>query len=905
MEKNFFYNFFELFFEREEKKLGIGIKCSEINEIRKIDRGNIKKEIIKAMSHVGFRCLLLEFHVCDQSGKLDGKNIREKLDCYQNIFLSDKGYCESVLKVYPELEGICQDMAEKQIILIWKMFLRLRKDKPEIEKKLLGGKKFKEVKKIRMGQGDPHCGGRSVIKLYLDCGMSIFYKFHSAVNGKVFYGLMERIERNQNSYDGIYQYIDCGEYSWVKEVKYQAYSSEGQIRLFFERIGMMAGVSYLLGSHDLHYQNLIAYGEYPLLVDLENLFQTDEESFRIGESLRLSYSVLNSNLFPMSMQAGRFCAVTGGNGDRAQYEVPMLHMDDEDIAVVYEKPEMGKGRNLPKRGKEAVEVIKYLAEIEKGFDRAYQYFQCTGRDKIQEILKEDIVSRHLVHGTQLYYHILEASYHPSLMMERGGREAFIRRICPSGQLREWEIADLMAGDIPYFYRKADRRSLFTSSGEEIRDYFKETVLEAVVRRKDAMNDEDRRLQHKLIRSSLELSNLNEKALENGVYFCEEGKGEETEWMDIALEMADRIAGNAVWNEDKTKVTWLTWKCSAKKEVNVVIDVTDYYLYEGMAGIIVFMRAMNLECGRYDKLCNAAESALFKYTDGILDGTGKTASRYTGAYCGESSIVYAYQILYGMTGNRNYLSYAEKHTEIVMGLIEEDVSYDILYGNAGAILVLCNMYELTQENKYLEYAQKAECFLRRHLYMCEKGAYYMGHGLDAPCAGMAHGNSGFIMSYGRLFRYIKETAYKEILDSLIDYENAAFLKRISEGYQTDWESSDLPSWCHGDMGIALAYLDLKENTGAVFDSETSVVLGRIRKIAGNAKLRRSMSLCHGNIGNLLMMEQFAFCFREQELAMVHEFRKKVKGAWKRGGIIMEIEKRNWGLMGGCAGIRYGY
>ena len=66
----------------------------------------------------------------------------------------------------------------------------------------------------------------------------------------------------------------------------------------------------------------------------------------------------------------------------------------------------------------------------------------------------------------------------------------------------------------------------------------------------------------------------------------------------------------------------------------------------------------------------------------------------------------------------------------------------------------------------------------------------------------------------------------------------------------------------------------------------------------------MSLCHGNIGNLLMMEQFAFCFREQELAMMHEFRKKVKGAWKRGGIIMEIEKRNWGLMGGCAGIGYG-
>lgn len=898
MRNRLFICFFDFMITSIEEKLVSNAAEEGLDLLERADRKNILEGILAILYRTGFRCLLLEYHVCDQTKKLYGSNVKEKLSFYQNKYLSDMEYRNSIFRTYPELDQMCRDQAEKQVAFVLEMFYRLQKDKEKIETKILGGQTFYTVKEVRTGKGDLHCGGRSVVELRLDIGIVVYYKPHPVVSDIIFYKFMDEIEDGEAGYGNLYRCLDCIDYGWIRGIEHQECSLEEQIHNFYKRIGRMAGVCDLLGSHDLHYQNLIACGEYPVLVDLENIFRTDEEKFRIGEDTELKYSILDSNLFPISMRERRFCAVTGGNGGKGCYQVPGLHVDEEGISVTYGRPYMERGMNYPKRG---ISAAEYLPDIREGYDHAWRCILHMTDVELKKILPGNIFSRYLVHSTQLYHSILEASLHPSLMMEPEEREAFIRKVCPDGNLLNYEVKDLLMGDIPYFYRKADSKSLFVSSGYEIKDYFKETMPEAVMRRKHAMNEKRRKLQCELLQMSLNLTRLDERALENGIYAESQEEGREKEWLELAVEMADKIVKSAIWSDDETMVTWFTLQCTAEEEIDAGIKAIDYYLYNGLAGIAVFLRAMELVCGGYDKVCAAAETALFAYTDYVLEGKRKAISGFTGAYCGEASVMYAYQILYGITGKKKYLRYAGRHAEIVMGFVEQDTRYDLLYGNAGAVCVFCNMYELTREEKYLAYAQRTEQLLRHHLCIYKKEAHDSSQDEKSLCVGMAHGCSGFIMSYGRLSRHVKDGwIYDEILESLLDDENAAYMRRAEKKNNTA-ETSELPSWCRGNLGIALAYLDLRRNTGTKFDSKISAILKETNRMIGRIPLRRSMSMCHGNMGNLMMATKCIAEMGDMEQEQKGEFKEKVRKLLSHEGIVMETEKMNCGMMVGCAGI----
>ena len=44
-------------------------------------------------------------------------------------------------------------------------------------------------------------------------------------------------------------------------------------RIFYIRFGEILALSYILNATDLHMENLIAYGEYPVIIDLETFIQ--------------------------------------------------------------------------------------------------------------------------------------------------------------------------------------------------------------------------------------------------------------------------------------------------------------------------------------------------------------------------------------------------------------------------------------------------------------------------------------------------------------------------------------------------------------------------------------------------------------------------------------------------------
>jgi lantibiotic modifying enzyme len=66
--------------------------------------------------------------------------------------------------------------------------------------------------------------------------------------------------------------LNQGAYGWVEFIAAEGCTSEEGVRRFFERQGGYLALLYSLEATDFHFENLIASGEHPVLVDLEALF---------------------------------------------------------------------------------------------------------------------------------------------------------------------------------------------------------------------------------------------------------------------------------------------------------------------------------------------------------------------------------------------------------------------------------------------------------------------------------------------------------------------------------------------------------------------------------------------------------------------------------------------------------
>ena len=64
--------------------------------------------------------------------------------------------------------------------------------------------------------------------------------------------------------------LDCGDYGWEAYVEQSPCLCIKDIEEYYYRIGVILFCNYLLKAGDIHYENLIAAGAYPMVVDAEN-----------------------------------------------------------------------------------------------------------------------------------------------------------------------------------------------------------------------------------------------------------------------------------------------------------------------------------------------------------------------------------------------------------------------------------------------------------------------------------------------------------------------------------------------------------------------------------------------------------------------------------------------------------
>lgn len=141
---------------------------------------------------------------------------------------------------------------------------------------------------VRANISDSHGGGRSALILEFTHGRKLVYKPHPLDMD----GAWKDFCREANLLPGIhlsYAPADSRDgYGYVEFIPYESLSDKKEASLFFEHAGMLLCAMYILGSCDMHYENLIERRQELYVIDAETLLQPGrEKSLKKTGMLRL------------------------------------------------------------------------------------------------------------------------------------------------------------------------------------------------------------------------------------------------------------------------------------------------------------------------------------------------------------------------------------------------------------------------------------------------------------------------------------------------------------------------------------------------------------------------------------------------------------------------------------------
>ena len=756
------------------------------------DFGN---ELAVRLQNMALRTLIAEMHGYKQRGMLKGADSKEEYQDFCRI-CGRKEFFYYIAATYPVLIRCIRERIECQIQYYVQVVQWFLEDSDKIGELFFDGGTQGRITGIESGLSDLHNGGKEVLKICLENGKKLLLKPRSMENEQFFTRLLGWISERTGSSQYHYRILSCRDHSWCEIVEYQSCESEQEIRQYYRRLGEQLFLSYLLGTSDIHAENLIACGAYPVIVDLEALARPGKEiqaeSAEDAIYSLIRESVIGTGILPFYVWNKEGEGIDGSaihskKGQKLPFQIPAVAEEEtSNMYITYREGVNSAGRNLAwMKGKEET-ITAYVDDLLRGFSEAYQAVEKEKRS-FQSVLEEGkgLKSRVVLMHTQRYAMLLNSSYHPSLLMDGADREIFL---CSIGQgrrdreeriVRE-EILALLRGDIPCFSSGMDEKSLYAGEEKCEEAFFQRTAYSRILERLGQLDQTDRNKQCDLIRTSMELIPENKEHFMNQIYEVRADNGfgqtmDKESLNRIIAALTDRLCTYAIWNQKKSEVSWPVLHFASSGNYAWQIRPMGIYFYDGLSGMLLLTTVMQekQKSERIERIQKALQRQLFRYTDEGMEDLKNLQSQNTGAYTGESSVVYTYLKLYQLTKEAIYLQYARKHAEIVSKIVPKDTCADLLGGKAGAAWVFLQMFEQTGEERYVKEAEKSVYSMLPQAVKMECGIGWKPEIGENPISGMAHGNAGILMPVLALWELTKKQEYEILAEKIREYEESLY------------------------------------------------------------------------------------------------------------------------------------
>lgn len=852
------------------------------NEAKKETNEAIEKYKVQSAQGLALRMLIADIQYVKAINGLCGATPEEEYQDYLQRYLSSAEHVQKLYDRYPELVRVTEQVMEQTVAFLLEFLQRFEKDRRRIAEELCPDVERAGICSLDLRAGDPHNGGRSTIRVRLENDVCLYYKPHSIRKKVRYQTLYNRISKSLGLPCLHVPYLDCDAYGWEAEVISRGCDTVAEVQYYYYRMGIHLFLGYALTASDLHGENLIACGEYPMIIDFETF------PGYVSDGERQS-SVLSTGLLPVLTwgaggQAAVISALSDGEKIRTPFRMPVVKNEGRsDICIAHEPIELQLTECIVRLQGRAVNPSDYTEELCRGFADTYRY--CLQDSEAEGLLEQFFEGRFriLLRHSQQYAMYRLTSLHPGVLGSMKERRKLLEVLYEekmsecTKRLHDYEIESLMRMDIPYFELSGESRSLYDGDGNDYPEYLPMTPLEAWKRKWKHFGREDEVRQTALIRLSVALLQT-EKMKRSKVPQILSQTKKQCYLKEHICKIEKWICDTAVYSG--ARVGWHGLRFYSNEKWRIV--PMGISLYDGLSGIAVFL-AQYQTCfpdKHVEAMLQKLQEQLFHHTDQLLQSESHSDQK-TGVLDGEGSLVKVYLMLYQITGEQKYRWYAERQFRYIERVWEKTPYLDYMNGNAGAIVLAAELYRLTQSSKYLELSTQMEEKLWKQARKMEEGAGFSNEE-GIPLAGMAHGNSGFLMAYAALLEMLEQTEnldeqacghrckeYQDKILQLLSCEDSLYSEEHQNwlDYREKGKSRVMNAWCHGAPGILLSRMELARH----MDSEQ--VQRDIRRAAKALFMQEPgdhICLCHGIAGHLLIMKKYLSEYAEN---MPEDFEKQ--------------------------------
>lgn len=469
-------------------------------------------ELINLLS----RSAVLELHIAKLEGKLSGDSPEDRYSSFIKYQFLDK---EKLVDFYEEYIVLTRLLATRSIYFvdnIVEAVYRFIQDFNEIKNMI--DIKDSKVKEISPGRGDTHQKGHTVISFQFDNNNKVFYKPKNLFIAKTYNHFIQWINEQNELLDmSTYKIICKDSYTWEEAVLRRECKSVAEVERFYERFGQLIGITYLLRGGDFHYENVIANGEYPSIIDLETIFQhvppmEFPDSAYVESKKEYVNSVMWLGLLPnIHEKIGMDMSALNGREQKANYKIlqPQNQKTDE-MKYDYANFSITNKENLPTLKGEPVSFHDYKKYIYKGFNNACMFF-IRHREELlsnQELLPsfKGKPVRSILRATSRYAMMLKEGTHPDYLRDGLDRERLLENLWsyafPKKQVVSHEVKDMLEGDIPIFFTTTEETNVISSRNEIIQDFYEKCSYDLVIERIQSLSKKEMEKQLSYIKASL-------------------------------------------------------------------------------------------------------------------------------------------------------------------------------------------------------------------------------------------------------------------------------------------------------------------------------------------------------------------------------------------------------------------
>ena len=732
--------------------------------------------------------------------------------------------------------------------------------------------------------------------------------------------------------------ISFDDYSWAFFVEHDEVNSQGSVNKYFHRAGQLLGIMYMLNGVDCHNENIIANGEYPVLIDTETLIHPvikgrENGNTRTLDSIEKNFmdyigkATLSTGLLPLfvigneedseRVDISGFSSV--GDSKYPFKSIEFVNADSDEVRLERAYRPMPEEKNCPVYKGKIYDGLNYKEDIIKGFSAMYDWVLCN-REAIITYIRghfKDATIRVLMRATNIYGRLLETSVHPDFLSDDISRRVVLARLAINTtkeykNIVPYECESMLENDIPYFTCSLGDKHV-DCNGHSVEGMLKESPIDSVEKKIRSFSQRDKHQQIHYIEVAYKLKESAYEADGSALTFSENGDAinlySRQDYMDFAKKVGDYLLEYSVeMDVDGNKIIgWLTSVLKGHSDKLCDVGFPSYNLYEGISGIGLFLLELAKQTSE-EKYKAAARKCVraIQYKVNLLKDEEITA---LGSYNGVSGYVL---LLYDALKYFNEPDIESDFNLILKKIndnVERSMFYDIVQGDAGCIQVLNYIYRDTKEYQYQEKALAIIDSLVKKMYrnlFKDDGEKLIWVGAEDIniYSGYAHGCAGITAQLAR----VRDILDKELIDKMITaalvYERSFFDQEIENWYTKIGTTEVGNGWCHGSPGILLEKCILKESgyRDRLLDYEFELAL----KNSIATSLGCTHCYCHGDIGNIEIIYRAAEligdgalmkrCLATYNLSLKNSLSKKYNGESFRGGDVV-------GLMLGSAGFGY--